>query len=109
MRTFFLVLVAVTAIVGCTPEGYEYVPCTTRSDCVGSSDCHTITWPHGSGGLCTAPCGVDSECPHFARCADIEGMGNFLCYERCNVTADCPMTFDCQLLIDGRSVCLPGP
>ena len=102
-----LLVVLLFAIPSCGPgDGYEYVACATRADCIGSADCHPITWRGGSGNLCTAPCGTDRDCPHSGRCVDVDGTGTFLCYDAC-APSTCATGFTCQSLTTGGSICLP--
>jgi hypothetical protein len=107
---FVAVACSVLALAGCTADtSYDYVPCASASDCHGAARCHTITWRDGSGGLCTADCAHDGECPHAGRCLDVNASGAFECFEPCAVDADCPPRFVCQPITTGGSVCLPGP
>ena len=106
-----LALFAITLVVACMPAdtGYAYVPCASNTDCMGRASCQRIAWRDGTGQLCTATCMGESSCPHAGRCLDVTMTGAFLCYEPCNVDADCPLHFICQPVTTGGSVCLPGP
>ena len=105
-----VIAIAFGLLVGCANDpSYRYTPCASNDDCMGRARCETIAWRDGSGGLCTAGCNGEGDCPFHGRCLDVTRTGTFFCFAPCSSDPECSSTFICQPITTDGAVCLPGP
>lgn len=102
---------------GCPEGASTYAYCLETADCTDPEDvCVELTVPAAatSGRLCTRTCASQAECPpglgFSGACYDVENSGVLLCYQTCEIDADCRAGSVCvQVVTEGATdfICLP--
>lgn len=116
MRALAITLLLLASACGesSSPCREVIASCESDGECAAGAACGTLSWEHGAGDICLAPCESELDCPRTGgaagRCLAVAGA-DFYCYRECAFTSDCPAGWVCQPIRDRAgalsAVCLP--